>query len=116
MSLHDVIIADGVKVFCNTNDFAEGDAIYYSYLGGERRVKVVVERQQIQVLPEDGDNVTPVFMVHVANNATTGITSEELNIGGDRIAFADRIGGPVRERTIMRLLNHDEGMLELECR
>jgi hypothetical protein len=115
MSLHDVIIADGVSVFCNTNDFAE-TAVYYPLTGGERNVSVVVERQQIQVLPEDGDNNTPVFLVHVANNATTGITSEQLNIGGDRLAFADRVGDVIRERTILRLLNHDEGMLELECR
>jgi len=115
MSLHDVIAEDAKRVFCNLNDFAE-TATYYSYKGGERIVEVVIERQQIQVLPEDGDNNTPVFMVHVANDPVTGITSDELNIGGDRMAFADRVGGAIRERTITRLLNHDEGMLELECR
>ena len=115
MSLYDVIISDGVNVFCNVNDFAE-TATYQPYGSVEREVKIIVERQQIQILPEDNDTNTPVFLVHVANNAITGITSDELNIGGDRLAFADRVGEPIRERTIMRLLNHDEGMLELECR
>jgi hypothetical protein len=115
MSLHDVITEDAKRVFCNIYDFAEV-ATYYPYSGGERKVEIIVERQQIQVLPEDGDNSTPVFMVHVANDPVKGITSDELNIGGDRMAFADRVGGAVRERTITRLFNHDEGMLEIECR
>jgi hypothetical protein len=54
--------------------------------------------------------------VHVANNATTGITSEELDCGGDMVEFAIRVGEPVTRRSIVRLLSHDEGMVVLECR
>jgi hypothetical protein len=45
-----------------------------------------------------------------------GIISEELNLGGDMIAFAVRVGQAVQRRTITKLLAHDEGMLTLECR
>lgn len=115
MTLHDMIQADAVNVFANPNDFAES-VVYYPFSGEPRSIDVVVERQQVQLNPEDGDTLTPVFIVHVANDATEGISSDELNVGGDRIELAVRVGETPTLRTVMRLLGHDEGMIDLECR
>lgn len=115
MTLHDIIKADAVNVFANSNDFAES-VVYYPYLGEPRTIDVVIERQQVQLNPEDGDTLTPVFLVHVANNATEGISSEELNVGGDTMEIAVRVGETPTMRRVIRLLGHDEGMLDLECR
>lgn len=107
--------ADALGVFCNLNDFAE-TVVYYKRSGLSRSIKAVVQREAFEINPEDGDAIVPLFEVHVANDATTGISSEELNRGGDQIAFPTRIGQPAEKRSITRLRMHDEGMLVLECR
>ena len=115
MTLHDIIRQDAVNVFCNLNDFAEY-AVYYPHTGDARTINVVNIREALQISPEDGDNVTPLFEIHVANNGVTGILSSELNLGGDMIEFSMRVGKTVSKRSITKLLSHDEGMLVLECR
>ena len=115
MSLHDTIQADALTVFCNVNDFAEA-VTYYKRNGLARSINAVVVREALEILPEDGDSVTPLFEVHVANDAVTGIASNEINLGGDSIEFAVRVGQPLSRRTITKLTSHDEGMLVLECR
>lgn len=115
MTLHDMIRSDSVDVFCNPDDFAES-VVYYKRNGLSRTINAVVVREAFAINPEDGDTITPVFEVHVANDASTGIASDELNIGGDMLAFAVRVGKAVERRSIVRLMSHDEGMLVLECR
>ena len=115
MTLHDVIQSDASLVFCNVSDFAE-TATYITRDGLRRCIDVVVERQNLQTLSEYSGSVTPVFIVHVANTCTRGISSDELNLGGDSIELAIRVGEEVSERTIVQLMEHDEGMLVLECR
>ena len=115
MSLHDTIQADAINVFANPNDFAE-PVVYYKKTGKARAIFMVVVRDALAILPEDGDTVTPVFELHGANDIVKGISSEELNLGGDMIAFAVRVGQPVQRRTITKLLDHDEGGITLECR
>ena len=115
MTLHDTIIEDANKVFANPQDFAES-IVYYKRNGRSRKINAVVIREALAILPEDGDTVTPVFEIHVANDIVEGISSEELNLGGDMIAFAVRVGQAVERREIIRLLGHDEGMLYLQCR
>ncbi len=115
MSLHDTIQADAANVFCNVNDFAE-TVVYYKRNGLSRSVNAVIVREAFAINPEDGDTITPVFEIHVANNSETGIASEEINIGGDQLKFSPRVGQPVSRRSITRIMGHDEGMLMLECR
>jgi hypothetical protein len=39
-----------------------------------------------------------------------------LDLGGDQIGLSPRVGEPSERRSIVRLVEHDEGMLVLECR
>ena len=115
MTLHDMIKADAASVFCNANDFAE-TVTYYPRSGLPRDILAVVVREQLAILPEDGDNVIPIFEVHVINTSAEGIASDKLNLGGDQLEFPVRVGQPKKRRTITKLLGHDEGILVLECR
>ena len=110
-----MIQADAVNVFANPNDFAE-PVVYIKRTGKARSINAIVVRNSLSILPEDGDVVTPVFEVKVANDLVKGITSDELDLGGDCIAFAVRVGEKPERRSIIRLLEHDEGMVLLECR
>ncbi len=115
MTLHDTIIADAAGVFCNANDFAES-ATYHPRSGSQRSIDVIINREALAVFSQDGDTITPVFEIQVANDSTLGISSAELNLGGDMLAFAIRVGQSASSRSITKLLGHDEGMLILECR
>lgn len=115
MTLHDVIQTDGLNVFCNANDFGE-TVTYYPRDGSPRSIVAVVIRNAISPIPEEADIVSPVFEIHVHNDCETGIASDELNLGGDAIEFARRVGECTERRFINRMLDHDEGMLVLECR
>jgi hypothetical protein len=115
MSLHDTIIEDAKKVFANPQDFAES-IVYHKRNGRTRPINAVVIREALGILPEDGDVVYPMFEIHVANDPSEGIASDELNLGGDQLEFPDRVGQPPKRHSILKLLSHDEGMLVLECR
>ena len=115
MTLADIIKADAKNVFCNPADFAE-PVTYYKADGKARKIKMVVNRDALAILPEDGDTVTPVFELYGANDVDEGIASDELNLGGDQIAFPVRVGKPPERRSVIRLIEHDNGMIRLECR
>jgi hypothetical protein len=114
MTLRDVIQTDGETVFCNSDDFGE-TVTYYPRDGRSRSFVAVVFRNPVSMIPEDFDVANPVFEVHVHNDPVTGIDSEQLNRGGDYLAFPDVVGRDVKKHSI-RLVDHDEGMLVLECR
>jgi hypothetical protein len=115
MSLHDTIIEDAIRVFANPKDFAE-PVVYYKSNGRSRNINAVVERDDSLQLQEASDLVTPVFKVKAPNDEVEGIASNELDLGGDQIGLSPRVGKPVERRSIVRLIEHDEGMLVLECR
>lgn len=114
MSLRDLIKTDGLR-FVNPNEFSE-PVVYFKRNGFSRPINAHIERMSVTILGEDGDHVVPMFEVHVHNNSSTGISSTELNRGGDSLEFAVVAGGEVSRRTILKVLGHDEGMMVLECR
>lgn len=119
MTLKDMIDADAITVFTSTDDFAEV-VTYYArqQFGGAvpaaRAINAVVIREQIASL--DSDTVNPVWQVHVANDNERGISSAELDLGGDQIELPPRDGKTAEKRTITQLIIQDHGMLVLECR
>jgi hypothetical protein len=115
MTLHDTIQADASTVFCNANDFAE-PVTYYKRDGSARVIQAIVLREGYELLAEANDAVVPMLEIHVANSDTLGISSDELNTGGDQLGIPTRVGQPELIRAIVRLVSHDEGMLVLQCR
>ena len=67
-----MIQADAINVFANANDFAE-PVTYYKKTGKARPIFMVVVREALAILPEDGDTVTPVFQLSGANDIVKGI-------------------------------------------
>jgi len=120
MTLRDMIDDDATSVFLNTGEFAE-TVTYYprtrtATANSSRSIAAVVIRQSLQSVGENGISVLPVWEVHVHNNSTTGISSTELDLGGDQIGFPPRDGETAAKKTIVNLMTQDHGMLVLECR
>lgn len=119
MTLADRIVSDAENVFLNSDHFAE-TVTYYPHryrnaIRDPRQIKAVVIRNQVSSFNADEQIITE-FEVRVANNSTTGISSSELDTGGDQIEFPARVGETPTKRSIQYLTEHDEGMLVLICR
>lgn len=120
MSLADRIVTDAGAVFLNSDHFAE-TVTYYPHrfhtaaVREPRSIKAVVIRNQVSVFNPD-EQILTEFEVHVANDSTTGISSDELDTGGDQIELQPRVGETARKVSIQYLNEHDSGMLVLTCR
>jgi len=120
MSLSDRIVSDAANVFLNSDHFAE-TVTYYPHrfhtaaVREPRSIKAVVIRNQVSVFNPD-EQILTEFEVRVANSSTTGISSAELDTGGDKMELAAKIGDTASKRSIQYMTEHDEGMLVLICR
>ena len=113
MTLRDMI-EDDASLFVSTTEFGES-VIYRTRSGTARTINAVVFRQTAEVISEDENRVVPVFEVHVINNSSTGIATSEIDLGGDTLDIADRVGKTARPRSIIQLGEQDEGMVVLQC-
>lgn len=113
MTLRDTIVDDALTVFTNPSDFAE-PVTYTKATGSTRTINAVVIRDQWGSIPGT-ETEAPLIEVHVANDATSGITSSEIVVGQDSLALAVRVGQAATRRFIQRIISHDEGMLVLQC-
>lgn len=121
MTLRESIAADVSTVFLQTGEFAESVTYYpHRYFGEVARdprvISAIVFREPIQSLDAAGNVHTPVFYVHVANDVTTGITSEEIDLGGDQLLMPVRDGETPELRSVLQIVTQDHAMLVLECR
>ena len=118
MSLKQRIIDDAGNVFLNSEHFAETVTYYPHRFGAAatpRSILAVVVRNQVAIFAPD-EQIVPEFEVRVANDSITGISSTEINTGGDQIALAVRTGETPTKRSVQYVTEHDEGMLVLTCR
>jgi hypothetical protein len=122
MSLKNSINSDARTLFINQLDFAEGVTYAPRQQSGKpprlpRNINAVVFRDSMTTVDEDNnETITPTFRVHVANDSTFGISSQELDCGGDQIIFPIRDYLSPVARTIMSIEEQDHGMLVLLCR
>lgn len=89
--------------------------VYYPGDGYPRIVNAVIQRSPPSKI---GDINAPVYdaAVIVRNDATYGISSTEINLGKDRIAYAERYGKAAITRSVTRIVEHDRHMMTLEVR
>jgi hypothetical protein len=113
-------MANDVVAILNTGEFAETVTyVPYRYFGEEARadrsIVAVIERESISQVVGDEATVLPVYRVSVANDATTGIASSEIDVGSDYIDIPPRDGKTAARVTITQLLEQDPAMLVLQC-
>lgn len=93
-----------------------GESIKYKPGGvGGRTITAFVNRR-----PSEGLDVpfghSPFAEIHVENDSTTGIDSDEINTKADMIEYAVRLGEAVEDRKIVEIIHQDAGMLILDVR
>lgn len=112
MTLRDTISEDATGVFLDVDAFAE--SVTYTPRGGSTRsILAIVEREDQE--SDDAGAVVPVFFVRVANDSTYGISSDEINLGGDTVTLPPRDGKTSEIRAVVRIIEQDHGMLTVRC-
>jgi hypothetical protein len=87
--------------------------IYYPAAGGSRSITAMVLRDELSAIAELGDVQGQAVIVRVLNDSTSGISSSEIETGGDEIAVALRLGEAVARRAIVRVQADSTGLLRL---
>lgn len=108
---------DAQTVFLNSNEFAE--SVWYlkggCQLSAGRCIRAVVNRQQPEAtISIENRSIRPVFGVLVANHATSGIASSEVDTGKDVLMLAERIGQADKTFAVVGIRQQDDGLVELE--
>lgn len=116
MGILDDIMADDASAFLNTDEFGE-TAIYHNQTTGARSITVAVDRSPPMPIQEAQTSMAPYFHVSVANNATRGISRQELNMGLDTIELKANKGDAQYTTYKIKIIEkQDAGMLLLQVR
>lgn len=114
MKTFDEILEDTAGGFI---DRLGGETItYLPRAGGSREIQAVVNRRPPESIPAAPRGFAPLLTILVLNNAVSGISSNELDKGGDKVTVAVRIGETAQNRKISGIEMQDTAMLKLEVR
>lgn len=99
-----------------------GEEITYTpRTGAERSMLAIVTRKVPREVGPQSEAVRPAITIEVLNRATAsgtdgygGISSAEVNTGGDKVTVAEHIGGTARAMAVLGIVDQDEAMLTLE--
>lgn len=90
--------------------------VYYPRNGKPRTITAIVDRDP----PRDGGDFDehrgPRFSIEVTNDQIDGIASDCIDMGGDRVEFAQRKGAAAVQMSLVQLVDQDAGMLRIEVR
>ena len=109
----------------DASDIASADAFlaafgepgtYLPRGGGERAITIIVDRDGNTPIDGVPSGNSGYFLITVKNSATEGISSTEIDTGGDKIKFANRIGKTATNKSILKIVSQDAGMIQLEAR
>lgn len=102
------------KAFAFPGLLAEfGEAIvYHPAGGGSRSIAAIIERSPPALFDAAGNTVLASFLIRVKNDHDSGISSKELNSGGDMISFYARVDDvQMSKKSITRKMSDDSGVL-----
>lgn len=86
---------------------------YFPRSGASRQIRAVVDRSGPEQIPGVAGGSQPRIEVLVKNNSTSGIGSDELDTGGDKIELAVRESERPAQVRLTELLDHDAGLCRI---
>ena len=88
---------------------------YYPRTGGSRQIEAIVEYLGPQPMDGLAGGSRPAFDILVKNHPTQGLTSRELDTGGDKIKLPMRIDLAGRIVRLTKIMAQDKAMLRLRA-
>lgn len=108
MSFDDDFAADALPDLLTEH----GEAVTYKPNGGgSRSIDAIVNRNPpaASEAASQGLIAPGRMLLTVENDATSGISTDEIDTGGDKVTVALRVGGTATDRPITQLVNDDGG-------
>lgn len=96
--------------------FDAEDIKYYPKGGGVREIRAIVDRQGVAALGDAPHGKSHLLNITVKNDDTEGISSSEVDTGGDEVELQVRLSESVKRRRITKVISQDPGMMQLEVR
>jgi hypothetical protein len=93
-------------------------AEYVTYIplsGSRRKIQAVVTRNEADQIAEVQGGNLPKIEVLVENDFINGITSEQIDTGGDKIEMAERVDEKPVILRLVNIINHDAGFMLIEA-
>lgn len=87
--------------------------VYLPKAGGSRSIQAVIDYVGAQALDGLKGGSRPHVELYVRNDAAAGISSREIDTGGDKVQVPLRRGRSVRTIRIVQILAQDRAMLRL---
>jgi len=87
--------------------------VYWPRGGGSRPIVAIVDREPPKSLEDMPHGFSPKLVLWVANDSIIGISSSEIDTGGDLIEVALRIGQVPQKCSMVKLESQDVGMVKL---
>ena len=116
MGVIDEFIKQDALAYTDNDLFGEA-VTYKPASGGTRAINAFVRREHPRPSDEDPSASIHEYMtVFVMNDSTLGIAASEINLGGDSINFARRLGDTATDNSITQIESQDTGGLLLMCR
>lgn len=83
---------------------------YYNRAGDPVRVVQAMIDRNVEVISEAG---VPghATIIRVQDDSTSGITSTEIDTGGDEVAYARRVGEDRKRRAVVRVESTENGLV-----
>jgi hypothetical protein len=107
----DMLAADAA-IFVNADEFGEA-VVYVPRNGATRSISAQVQREVPEGDEQLQGTITPSLFVTVRNSNSIGISSAEVNTGGDKVRLAQRVGGATKDCPIIEVVSQDPGMMKL---
>ena len=87
--------------------------VYYPRSGGSRTIEAIVEYLGPQQVAGLAGGSRPQMDVYVRNNSATGISSAQVDTGGDKLDVPLRYGKSAKKVRINEVIAQDKAMLKL---
>ena len=89
------------------------EVTYYPRGGGKpRKIMAKVYRSPMAIIEETGEVPSQEFMVMVKSSTCDGISSTEIDTGGDELEVALRVDAPPQRRSIARVVTDHNGLVK----
>jgi len=97
------------------SDFGEA-VVYRPRAGQPRPIRALVDRSPPAPVAEAPGALAPRIRLVVRNDDRLGVSSREVDTGGDRVEVAVRLGRAPESLAVVRVAAQDAGLVELEAR
>ena len=88
---------------------------YYPRGGGSRSIEAIIEYPGPAAIGDLAGGSRPIMDIYIENSSTSGISSAEVDTGGDKLDVPLRFGLTAARVRITRIVAQDKAVLHIQA-